>query len=691
LEAAVHSGVAAIREANVFGAEGLRDDQALDALLSYEVLFAMKPELYRFEHEIVVGYLVSTKLGREWPLYAALLSERNLDEAWVLAAHDVPPAEQENFFKKLCEVNIVLAAHAAIECGRGAPFVESTLLSRLSTGGESVVSRQETYAGIAVMATPACIAELKQITQRTQPRTDEHDHAMRALCLAGDRDTLVDVLLEAEAMQSMPGLTVSGGAVTWWYSAPAQVALALARERVAGSSSERLSASLWTIALYGDNSDIPSLLKVIQSTKDFYSMLRAYHAMSEFDEMRAREALLPRTEALPPSARIRVLLELGAKPEDAGWLLDVVFQGDPGEEDEDSDPFAATNALKLLSQIALPEDVRKSVREAYEDGDIRIREALWQIATSHKLDSFEVLAVEAVRSADSTEAGLAANFAANHTWQDARLQNEFHELVRDAVKHDWFAYDWHGWRLMAFLLAVGDRDIAASAIVRHLRALVEASEQHRRGARPSLTCRGVDILADADDEGIRSYIGRLVAMVLDEAAAVADRLPSDVTLGLLSVNLRMYSNSSALLTIVKTIDAESIDAALGQVDDEFVKLEVACMLAQLGATESRLTIIGNGFARFLNFPVLVNHMVEAAEHVWSDAMLQRIIDAVILGWNDQGNDTRVYENGLAKLGSLVTRAQAKNIIEPALPRVRAPRALRMLEFWCEVAARRRES
>ena len=144
----------------------------------------------------------------------------------------------------------------------------------------------------------------------------------------------------------------------------------------------------------------------------------------------------------------------------------------------------------------------------------------------------------------------------------------------------------------------------------------------------------------------------------------------------------MHSTQPALLRLVESIDADSIDAAVVAIDDEIVKIEVACLLAQLGSTEMRCTIVGDGFARFLTFPAVLNRLVAAAELLWSDAMLQRIIDAIVRVWRDGG---WVYESALSKLSRFMTRTQAQSIIAPALSRVQGSEVRRMLEFWREAA------
>lgn len=685
VEAAVLAGVSAMRRTGVFGAEGLQDDRALEALFAYEVLFAVKQDFYRFEHEIVAGYLVSAKLGREWRSYTHLLIERTLDEAWLLAANDVADAEREAFFKALCEVDLVLAAQAALQCEGALPIVESIVLSRFAAGSKSVVARSETFTAMAIIASQACIASLRALALSAARRTDEHDRAMRALCVAGDRETLAAVLLEADKMQSMPGIRVSGGEVSWWDLAPAHVALALARARIVDPATQYLSASLWTVGRYGDSSDVPALLKVIEMA-DVYAARRAYHVTAEFDEKAARDALLAKTRSLPPSERMAALFALGATREDAEWLLDVVLEARTEEAATGDDPFAVQNALKLLASIDLPEGVRRRVREAYEGADQRTRESLWSIAANHKLASFEALAVEAVRAENSNEAGWAANFAVAHSWQDAGLQTQFHTLAKAAVESDWFAYVWDGWRLLVYLLSVGERAVVAHALKRQLGALVEASQQHRRGARPQLMRRGVDLLAREEDRHVKHTISGMVASVLVEAANVADLLPNELALGLLGVPLSMHATRTELIRLVGDLDPASIDAALRGIDDEIHRTETACLLSQLGATDTRVAIIVDGFACFLSVPAILSQLIAAAELLWSDAMLERVVEAIVRGWPDEG---WVDESSLAELGRLVTRAQAQNIVAPALSRTRTSGAHRMLEFWCEAAQKRR--
>ena len=683
VETTVHAAVIKLREEQAFGADAVADAAALEALVAYEVLVVAKRDMFRFEHELVAGLLVSERLAQEWRSRLIFLRERSLDESWLFAVGHVDPPEREALLKELCNVDPVLAARAALECQDGARLVEPLLLAlQASSRDLSAVSRWDAYTAMAVLSSPTCIARLNQTARTEPPRSDDHDHATRALCLAGDRETLLQVLDEADRMQSAPGLRMSGGAIAWWQSAPADVALELAREWVDGRTQSSLSASLRTIARYGDKSDVPRLLRVLESTPDIHTALRAYHACAEFEEAPAREVLLARTRTSSADIRMLACHALGVAADDAPWLLEVALT--QGQLTDGQARMLAEDAATLLGQLErVPEDLNKAVRDAYPGATLPLRHVLWSIATKANVVSFESLAVDAIRSPTTGEVGHAANFAAAHDWQDSALHDVFLALAREAVSNSALAYTWDGWRVIAFLLARGDRELVARVLDRSLQALLNASDELRAGGRPTLTLGdGRTLLEGNDPEKAKFSIGWSVGTVLREAAAVADLLPARLGLRLLGVDLLNMDSRDALIELLRSAEPAQTDVALMNIADEVRRVEAVCMLVALGATETRLNIIAGGFERFLDLPFLMNRLVDAARLVWSDALLARITRAVVAGWGE-GDRRGLREHYLSQLASMVTRRQAREIVAPALAQAGGARGI--LVFWCEVA------
>jgi len=677
LQEIARHAVRAIRERDVFDAEGVRDRVALDALLMYEVLFRDRADTYHFEHEIVAGFLVKERLAANWAAHLDLLAERSLDEAWVLAARHVHADECERFFAKLCETDPILAARSVVERGQPVPSVESYLIGAARAASPSLMRRWEIFTAMSTLATPDIITELRSIAA-ARPESYEGERAIRALCSAGDSETLARVLDEADPFASFPG--ASGGALSDWQSAPPQLALAMARVRVQEHLGGPVGASLRTIEQYGELSDVPLLFKTIEGTNDLNIALYAYSAAAQFDAPGARRALLGAT-ASEPSVHVRALEAIGAVPGDAEWLFDFLLS-----PEAPIDPLACNSAAGLLARLELTERLKGKVRAAYEGADIRTRKDLWMVAQDHKLTSFEPIAVEALRSAESAEVGHAANFAAGHTWSATALRDEFVTLARAAVENDWFAFEWDGWRLATFILSHGDEELVGRAVERRLRRVVAAfaslpaEETRPHGAS--------DVPVSSSRSSIRSDLGQILLV----AGAVAERIPKSLILDVFRIEARFSSEqaTASMVQLLARVEATDIDAAILAMDGPDKRIEAACLVAPLGSTPTRVQIVGDGFKDNLEYPALLTRLSKAARHLWSDELLRRIVQSLVRGWGHKVSNIR--EHKLAELAELITKEQAETILAPLLPRLTTGEhhVRQTLELWHDLAKRRKE-
>ena len=681
IEGIVHESV--LTMTGVFGGRHLEDERALAALVAYELLFNTADGGYRFEHEIVAGYLVRDELARAWRAHVGLLTDRTLDEAWVLAAPSVASVDRDAFFDKLFEVDPVLAAEAALERADAIPHVQ-TLLGRheaMEVARATPFRIWQLYSAMAVLATPACLDHMRAIAGGAS-NAIRTNHAKRALSWAGDAETLARVLAEADIMSSAP-FVVSGGAIAWWEVAPAEVALSLARERLDTGESNQAGASLSTLAQYGDGSDEGRVLGVIENTSSIVMVARAYEAAEALGFLSARLAVRALADRTPVPERLHVVQLIGPSPEDATWI---VAHLTGTAIDTTPDPSTGQLAVDLLCGARLSEEQASAVRAAYDGANTRVRDLLWQVAGNHGLSAFESLAVDAFDGNEGASVGQAANFAAKHSWQDLRKKEAFRKAALAAVEDDRYAYGFHGWRLLAYFAAEGDHAVLASALDRQLRALLAAHAAASQGEVPSLMRGATNVLKATTPESAAREVESLVATILGEAPVVRDRLGSDLRLGLLALDLAMFTNGRARLALVDDLDPALVDKALLAISDPRIRTRAACLLVSGGEGDARIDIVAHGFERYADSPMMMSALVSAANTAWSDRLLQKILDSLGRAWSGGRRDRRC-DPILERLMVRITRAQADTIVGPA--REGAALELReLLQLWYDVARQR---
>jgi hypothetical protein len=679
VEVVVHEAVVAARGG--FGADALEDEGALRALIAYEILLASPEGLYRFEHDIVAAYLCSDFLAKEWRQHIGLLESRALDEAWLLASGLVATDERNDFFAKLIDVDVVLAASAARECPAAASFVEAALLAREASAPAAGVRRSQTYTALAVLQTAPCLERLRA-TAQSGGANDVRDHAVRALCIAGDRETLTRVLLKADAMLS-PSLELSGGDVTLWELAPADAALEIARARIDEGERRRLGASLRALAAFGDATDCDRLLSVIEETSSVGIAVWAFDVLKDYDDNRAEAALRARGAASDWTVHVLFLEALTVNEQDAAWLANVVLNADSSTAAELANPLRHDAIVSVFERASLPADLRAALRSAYEGGDERLRNLLWRIASAQNLASFEPLAVDALESPLSREAFYAANFALTHTWENEGLEGEFRRRAIGAVEENWFAYDSQGWRLLEYLQQQHEHSVVASSIETQFRVAALPEPQLVAALNAVLERRGASAVAHFESLGLHHFLAGAVSMLLPLAVKVVDRLPPDVRVSLLAMDLAHYQSGELRGDLLRDIEPAQLDEALANITDAGRQIDAACVLLRIGTTPARLDILGRALAACIDHLPRLSRLLKTVEIAWSDDVLAVLVKALAEAPPSTAREM-ARDSILTPIAHRVTREQAANLVQPVLSSAQG--AMReILQFWYDVA------
>lgn len=688
-----------LRSAGVYGTEALTDIQAF-AWMRHTELLVPSPDgrWVSFRHELIADYLAASVLARQWvERLDALGSSSISDDAWYFASLLIPEAERLAYIESLADVELVLAAQCAVNMGSSAQTVVFERAKDCAATDRHLAFSEATIA-MGVLRTQESISWLKDYWANSQG-TDPGENpqlamVLRALARCGDREVLKTLLEDAEPLASGPWTRVTSGGISIWKQAAPQIALEVARERVAESPNQPIRLSLQTIARYGDASDVPLLEKVIKESKSFQWAADAFFILYRYDAALATSLVHNKRRICDPlvSMLFMSVLSIVGEMLDVGELLACLLEevSSDSELTQGEKEKIRETALEILKKSVLDDSVRIRIREAYDHYPER-RNLLWRLAGARQLDSFDELALRLSVTAPPLELGFIANFAGTRSWAQT-VETEFVSRLKKRLETDGSLRNnsWCFSRVGEYLVLRGERELVAGLVAERLAILGDAQTQIDRGESVTPSWTDLNLPAHYVKYDVEMEILRLLPL----ASLIADSLPLDSIRCVLRFNLSSVSkeNMSAVRSLFRRIEDDEIDREIAGTKHELRRAALLAIASGLGPTPRRLEIFRDMLSVGLGWLAVGSKLALVLGNFWAAhcaLLLDAVVNAVARAELENRDQLLMASSLLEEIPDRMTKELAEQVVMPILQKTRAPQAQKVLRFWYDIGIRSR--
>ncbi|EPL1702824.1 hypothetical protein KE026_005148, partial [Citrobacter freundii] len=165
--------------------------------------------------------------------------------------------------------------------GQSLNIAEKMILEKEQS--DIIIERSAAIIALGILSTPKAIARL-----RSNNNAIDYQHLRQrrsSLIVSGDIILLKEAVKEASS--TMQFAKLSGGDYQLWYKAPVSIIMKIARDEVhewRKDNNNFLCLALDTLRLYGDESDIENLQRVVYGTNSLKDLYSALHAIREINE-----------------------------------------------------------------------------------------------------------------------------------------------------------------------------------------------------------------------------------------------------------------------------------------------------------------------------------------------------------------------------------------------------------------------
>jgi energy-coupling factor transporter ATP-binding protein EcfA2 len=677
----VARSLALVKSENRFGVSTLSDLDALVLLKHYEFLESSPDGRMQMPHDIMADFLAASRLAANWQHCVDHLESAVGQDAWSYASSLIPFAQQGVFLEAIAATDPIQAATCAAAMGGRAPELIEPLVFALDNRN-GILPIFQTASCMGVLGTPACLARLRDHIRRAPKGSNRHYQAERALAQRGDEATLRFILTDEEPLVSS-GLGGTGGQIDLWFQAPPDVTLSLARQRLdAMPANPCVVLSLRTIELYGDDTDFARVRSALEKGSSLAAFYAAAHCLLAFDRQRAVEiltsdaVLLPAVEQVPYAE----VLSTAKAPLDTSPLLDELLNGsDPTNV---SPPNIRRRILEIVKKERLPDGYEPRIRAAFEKADEYQQSDLWQVATAHRLRAFDDLAFAALSCGGMNEVGSAANFAKVREWQ-GEMSDRFAALCIDRAGAA-NGTEWHFPRMLEYLLQIGKEAQVAALLEPRLRDLVPRHKAARRRFRKEALSRrrnGVDNPAEEEEFQLSVVIPDLVKI----AANLSSYIPRDVAREIVGLDLSSAGDEAraARCAIARCLSAVEIDAALMEIDEPGVRIQVLGGISDIGATPTRIEILCQELPKVLCWPMCKGALVRAVDNLWSRQVALASVNAIAtVKWPEYGS--QLAHEFVDVVARRMTSELASAVVLPQIETTKDTDSREILQYWYDI-------
>ncbi|MDP8223926.1 MAG: hypothetical protein P9L99_11240 [Candidatus Lernaella stagnicola] len=714
------------------GIRGMTDINIQRLLRHYEVINVSDGGWVTLGHDLTADYFASFILACKWTSYLNTLQNSISDDAWMFASPRVPEVERKRFLDSIVSVDLLLAARCAVEMGESSVQLLESLVFQEDASQDTFKIWRATNA-MVILGSKNCADHLKTNMAFSLPHSIRHGNAQRALARMGDEGFLSGIMPGAEKWASDPYTNASGGEIALWEIAPLHVALRLARKRLREAGpAESVFLSMKTVRRYGDASDADALEYRLRNASDLKTLSGAFHFLHHFDAPRSIatvQTMLGRGDPFDDVYLMELLASVSA-PVDSEWLVSLLLDEhkqeylDQYREKQPAELEALISNLRLallkqkgpeqaeevvnryrvragsqdragqsyvmfkhtvsnlLMSCTLTDDATQRLRENALVADTATRWQVWQIASKHQLANFDDLASDLISQGDIADAGLAAAFAKERAWPEERERLFIEKAVSrlETDKKDWLTSGFS--QIVDYLFSKGEIERIAEYVLWEFEELIKANIDLLNGQRPRLPGK-TGVFKTEDLERLQFDIKRKVARIISILSTIADRIPKELILGLMDVDLERWADVErrTIGNILRQLSDDELDDKLSVVQNIGLKLWLLSIVSELGVTDARVTLVRTELRQWVASPALITWLERAIENMWCEKTLEAVTHAIAEArWHEETGDQHV--TGIVDfVARRVSRRMAISIIQPFLTINLHPWSYRILKLW----------
>jgi hypothetical protein len=669
---------------DTLGISDLTEREAIDSLLFYELLRRTNTGYYAFQHHIVAGALAAPVLAKVWRDHTDSFQDPVADDAWIYAGPFVETAERADFLDAIFDRDIQLGARVACEIPELWKHAQEVLARCVAPDSAEVLRIHGIFA-LGHLGGTQSIAKLR--TMKILPGESLTHPMNMALAFAGDEDYLSTLLPEVDAHRS-GGVTVTGGVMPIWDSAPLPVRLDLARRRLNESApGSPVGESLRLVAFERDTNDVALIESHLHGATHIAAWHAALAALQAVDPARARAAVDAALSATAASATDKARILRVA----AGARIDVdiheAFRCAITEV-----PDGNTNELYMLihdviSQVSLRPDLVRALEEELPSSSGDRRQRLWQLAQECHSEAIANYAASRLEAWDN-DAPAACYFFIAQTDLARSRRITLIQACENALDVPSIATYWTFLTVLRLLEKLGFTSKAVSLLSATVERLVRVDEAGRRNELDTLSAEDLAVFGSGQRDNPSIQLSMLAAELVPIVARVRKRLPSNTPLLLLHFDFTSSSIAGEMRAALSGHTDGSIDQVLQQIADPWVIVSGLSIVCPRGATEVRIQLLEAALRRYYGHVAAMHTLTRTVEACWSEAVLEMVLRTVaqIPQW------TEYEEQFFSEFTRMVAhRIQPKNgpAIECAIAEAQTAPAQRILNVWQTEALGRR--
>jgi hypothetical protein len=672
------------RCSDTLGISDLTEREAIDSLLSYELLRRTDTGYYAFQHHIVAGALAAPFLAKVWRNHAASLQDTVSDDAWIYAGPFVEAAQRADFLNAIFDRDIQLGARVASEIPEVWQHAQE-LLDRCVAPESAEVLRIHGIFALGHLGGTQSIAKLRAM--KTRPGELLTHPINMALAFAGDEDYLKTLLPEVDEHRS-GGVTVAGGVMPIWDSAPIPVRLDLARIRLNECApGSPVGETLRLVGFERDTSDVALIESHLQGARHIFAWQAALAALQGVDPARAKAATdsalsSPAATAIDRARIMRVA---------AGASIDVdiheAFRCAITEVPDGNTAELYMLIHDVIDQGSLPPDLAHALEKELPHSSGDRRQRLWQLAQECHSEVIANYAASRLEAWDN-DAPAACYFFIAQTDLARSRREQLVEACEKALDIPFGVTNGALPTVLRLLAQLGFTAKAAEALSATIERLVRVGEAARRNEFDTLSAEDLAVFGNGQRDNPSIVLSILASQLVPIVATVRKRLPANIPLLLLHFDFTSSSAAVEMRSALSGHTDESIDRVLQQIDDMWITVSGLSIVCPRGATEVRVRLLESALRQYYGHPAAMHTLTRAVEACWSGAVLEMVLRTVpqIPRWTEY--EAQFFGDFIRMVAQ---RIQPENgpAIERAIAEAQTGPAQRVLSVWQTEALGRR--
>jgi hypothetical protein len=240
--------------------------------------------------------------------------------------------------------------------------------------------------------------------------------------------------------------------------------------------------------------------------------------------------------------------------------------------------------------------------------------------------------------------------------------------------------------MLEYVLQIGKEAQVAALLEPRLRDLVPRHKAaRRRFSQEALTKRrnGVDGPAENEEFKLSIVIPDLVKI----AANLSSYIPRDVAREIVGLDLSFAGDEArnARCAIARCLSAAEIDAALIEINEPGVRIQVLGGISDIGVTSTRIEILCQELPKVLCWPMCSGALVRAVDNLWSRQVAWASVNAIAtVKWPDYGSGSQLVHEFVDVVARRMTSELASAVVLPQIETTKDTDSREILQYWYDI-------